>query len=296
MQTIHFYPFPSLFDNMKKINNPQKIVLKIGGSVITKPATADEFPLDTEEIKRQADKYIQLKEIKRLGSEIQEAMEERKIKLIIINGVGPFGHNLVKNREKLKGTPAEIIRQSVEHLNKRLIDILSRPGLRLKPIAPFYTCTFSRNRGFNVEKMWLVAKKSLNEGLMPSTYGDVVKAPAGDGDYGNYHVISGDDSAPILAKLWNADKIIMATDIDGVFTKDPKIHKDAKLIKNLGEGAKAEYTITRVDVTGGMSSKVKKLQLVAKDGIKSQIINGLKEGNVKAALLGDESIGTLILP
>jgi len=48
------------------------------------------------------------------------------------------------------------------------------------------------------------------------------------------------------------------------------------------------------DVTGGMVSKVIKMLELSKKGIESMIINGLKENNVKKAILGEDVNGTLI--
>jgi len=131
------------------------------------------------------------------------------------------------------------------------------------------------------------------------TYGDIV--PAVEGVKGNcepYQVISGDDLVGLLAEIWGAEKIIVATDVDGLFHKDPKMFKDAALIKELRSKDRMAISKSgkKIDVTGGMEGKVRKLRIIAEKGIKSQIINGLEMDNLKKALSGDESIGTLILP
>lgn len=259
-----------------------KIVLKLGGSLITKKDVKN-FPLEIEEIKQRADEYIHLNEIKRIGKEIKEAMNEKPIQLILINGAGPFGHFLVK-----RNRPDDDVRASVKLLNEKLVSELRKIGIDIVPIPPSESCEFS-NEKFDISYLWEVGDVLLEEGKTLSTYGDMLKGGK---------VISGDDLIVLLAEHWQADKIITATDVDGVFTKDPKIHDNVKLIKHLSgdENGEVEYTINNIDVTGGMASKVKKLKQAASRGIKCQIINGLEEGNIKAALLGDESIGTLILP
>lgn len=259
-----------------------KIVLKLGGSLITKKDVKN-FPLEIEEIKQRADEYIRLNEIKRIGKEIKEAMNEKPIQLILINGAGPFGHFLVK-----RNRPDDDVRASVKLLNEKLVSELRKIGIDVVPIPPSESCEFADGK-FNVSYLWEVGKALLEEDKTLLTYGDMLK----DGK-----VISGDDLIVLLAELWHADKIITATDVDGVFTKDPKIYKDAKFIRLLGSenDVKVEYTIDSIDVTGGMASKVKKLRHATANGINCRIINGLEEGNIKAALLGDESIGTLILP
>lgn len=257
-----------------------KIVLKLGGSLITKK-DIKKFPLEIEEIKQRADEYIRLNEIKRIGKEVKEAMNEKPIQLVLINGAGPFGHFLVKHKR-----PSDEVRASVKLLNEKLVSELRKNGIDAVPIPPSESCEFVDGR-FDISYLWEVGKVLLEEGKTLSTYGDVLQGGK---------VISGDDLIVLIAEHWQADRIITATDVDGVFTGDPKIYKDAKFIRVLGSenDVKVEYTIDSIDVTGGMESKVKKLRHAATNGINCRIINGLKEGNIKAALLGDESIGTLI--
>ena len=115
------------------------------------------------------------------------------------------------------------------------------------------------------------------------------------GRLGKFEVISGDDLAVNLGLGLGVSKIIMLTDVDGVCTKDPKLYDDAELIRNLNPtSSKIEFSLTNIDVTGGMASKVKKLSSAAKKGIECQIINGLKKNNLLKSLSG-ENIGTRIM-
>ena len=114
-------------------------------------------------------------------------------------------------------------------------------------------------------------------------------------------VISGDDLITLIAELWEADKIISVMDVGGLYIGNPKLSSEVKLIRsiNASEGiAKLgiEYDSKTIDVTGGIGEKIDKLIETARKGIKGQIIGGLEYDHIKRALLGDESIGTLILP
>jgi isopentenyl phosphate kinase len=258
---------------------PDRVVLKLGGSILTRKG-ADDFPLEIEKIKQTADDYIRYDVVRRIGKEIKEAIDEKNMELVLVNGAGPFGHFLVKHKR-----PDEEVRESVRELNNKLVSEFKKIGLKIVPIAPSKSCELVDDE-FDISYLWEVTSMLLEEGKILSTYGDVL-----DGG----KVISGDDLVVLLANQWKADKIITATDVDGVFTKNPDLYKDAELIKRLNaRDSSVEYTRTKTDVTGEMSSKVKKLGQAAEHGIKVQVINGLKKGNVKATLLGDESIGTLI--
>ena len=263
----------------------QKIVLKVGGSVISEKnldRLAD-FPLTIAEIKRRGEEYMRLDEIARVGREIKEAMDEGGFQLILVNGAGPFGHLLVKKKR-----PDEEVRASVRFQNERFVSELRACGLDVVPIPPSESCVFADER-FDIDYLWEIAQMLLEEGKTPSTYGDMLA----DGK-----IISGDDLVALLAKKWRADRIIVATDVDGVYTKDPNAKAEASFVKQLrvaDSGAKLEYTLNSIDITGGMQSKVEKLKGAAAAEIECRIINGMKPGNIKAALLGDEGFGTSIV-
>lgn len=270
----------------------EKIILKLGGSLITKK-NAKDFPLELGRIRFSAENYMRLDVIKRVVDEIVSAKKEKDFSLILVNGAGPFGHFLVKKYiENKKLFDVKTIHYSVFILNEKLIEYFG-DSLKLKSVAPFDTCYLTKT-GFDVSNLWTEAEQVLNKSLIPSTYGDIVPTVGLAGRLGNYEVISGDDLVVGLAKLWKPDKIVMVTDVDGVYTKDPKTDKDAQLIKKIDEKMKIEYSNNIIDVSGGIGSKIRKLLLAKEFGVKSQIINGLVENNVRNVLLGDESIGTLI--
>lgn len=266
--------------------------MKLGGSLITKKSTED-FPFEMGRIRFSAENYMRLDVIKKIVDEITSVKREKEFSLILINGAGPFGHFLVKKYiEKKKLFDVKTIHYSVFILNEKLIRCFGN-NLKLKSIAPFDTC-YLTNAGFDVSSLWTQVEQTLNKNIIPSTYGDIVPTMGMTGRLGNYDVISGDDLAVGMARFWKPDKIIMVTDVDGVYTKDPKTNKDAQLIKRLDEKTRIEYSSNTIDVSGGIESKVKKLLITKEFGVKSQIINGLVENNVRNVLLGDESIGTLI--
>lgn len=250
-----------------------KIIIKLGGALITQKSRKD-FPTNINEIRKQADEFIKYDILKRLAKEISNL----DIDLIIINGVGPFGHFLVD-----KKCDAKTIHSSVELLNQKIIEIFKKENLDLVPVHPYETC-FYKNE-FQINKLWNKTKQIIENKKIPITYGDIVPTTKK-----NHKVISGDDLAVGLAKRWNPDKIIMVTDVDGVFTKNPETNSDAELILKLKEITDAQFEITNIDITGGLQSKVKKLLGV---DVTSQIINGSKKGNIEKAVKG-KSVGTIV--
>ena len=98
--------------------------------------------------------------------------------------------------------------------------------------------------------------------------------------------------------LWNADLLIILSDIDGVFDKDPKANEDASLIEMVDN---AEALISEIDIggtssfgTGGIRSKIEAASRVNKFGIPMLLLNGSKEDIIRSGISGS-SRGTLFL-
>ena len=91
---------------------------------------------------------------------------------------------------------------------------------------------------------------------------------------------------------------MLLSDVDGLYTKNPKIHKDAKLINKiekidqniikLASGKTSEYG------SGGMRTKIDAAKICALSGCKMAIANGLKERPLSNIL--DKKICTWFIP
>jgi isopentenyl phosphate kinase len=259
------------------------IVLKLGGSVIT--------------LKDADKKEVDVKNLARLAKEIAEAKKEKDFQLIIVHGAGPFGHVPAKKYELDKGLKSELqlrgfsaTHRSMEELNSAVVDSLIAAGINAIAYQPS-AAGILKNKKLTYFPT-IVLKKLLKVGMVPVAHGDVLI----DEETG-VNILSGDHLVPYLAKKLHAKRIILATDVDGVFDSDPKDNKTATLIKeithrNIGSlnvgGAKA------TDVTGGMRRKLDELLQLAEGGIESEIISAKKPGILKRALLGETGLGTLI--
>lgn len=260
------------------------IVLKIGGSLIA-PKNAKKPTVDYKTLKRIC---------REIGAGYREI--KKKKSLIIVHGAGNFGHlivsktgiyNGIKNEKNLLDF-AETQRLQ-NQLNILVTEELLKNGV---PAFPFQSSDHAimkngRLKSFSTN----VITELLKTGLVPVAFG----VPACDIKQG-CSILSGDEIAPYLAKKLRAEKIIHATDVDGVYTSNPKINKKAQLIRkisrnNLAKIRKSISASASVDVTGGMKEKVGK---VLKTGIKTIIINGSKGKLIKNALEGKIIRGTVI--
>ncbi len=98
------------------------------------------------------------------------------------------------------------------------------------------------------------------------------------------------------ANIWNADVLVMLSDIDGVYDKNPKENNDARLIECVEELDSLEEKIDtsgKSDFgTGGIVTKISAAKIVNEYGIKAVLLNGKKEDIIIKALEGVEK-GTL---
>jgi len=98
-----------------------------------------------------------------------------------------------------------------------------------------------------------------------------------------------------VAELFEADLIIMGTDVDGVYDKDPDKHKKAKLIrkakvKDLKRIVKTKkHRAKPVAVIDPLAVK-----LMKRAKIKTIVLNGKKIENIRKAIGGKKFIGTTI--
>jgi isopentenyl phosphate kinase len=263
------------------LSEAKATILKIGGSVIT-------------------DKNGQLAArtqiIDRLAEETQKAGLEN---LIVVHGGGSFGHPAAKEyaiKEGLKNTNQLIGFAETHHfmtvLNGLVMDSLVTHGLPAVSVAPSSCIITENGRIKNFEDTPL--KMLLKTGFLPVLYGDSVM----DMKMG-FTILSGDQIVSTLATRFNAERIIIGVDVDGLCDTDPKAEKNAKVFSHLTleELGKIQGKIGRStanDVTGGMIGKITELLPAIEQGIPVIIVNATKPNYIYKALRGEETEGTLI--
>ncbi len=110
-----------------------------------------------------------------------------------------------------------------------------------------------------------------------------------------------DFNAGEVARTINANRLILCTNVDGLFDSNPNENPDAKLIKNLPAEKITDELIEKLckgkskGGTGGMRSKLEVARRIAEYGIETQIINGGREGKLLQTLKNEDHIGTKIV-
>jgi len=98
-----------------------------------------------------------------------------------------------------------------------------------------------------------------------------------------------------VAILLSARLLVLLTDIDGLFTGDPRIEREAKRIAEVRDFTELRGLEigdrTSTFGSGGMRSKVAAAEMASQAGIMATICNGTSDGSLTAAAAG-ESVGT----
>lgn len=96
-----------------------------------------------------------------------------------------------------------------------------------------------------------------------------------------------DKLSALVATLMKANKLIIASDIDGLYDKNPFLNEDASLIKEVNDLNKARAFIEERSNglgTGGMTSKIHAVEICFSLGIEVCLVNGNRSGFIEEVL------------
>ena len=111
-----------------------------------------------------------------------------------------------------------------------------------------------------------------------------------------------DNLSALTAVLWNADLLVLFSDIDGVFTDNPKKNPDAQLIEQVANISELRSKIiigeTNSFGSGGMATKLEAAERTTSYGIPMILANGgkphaleqLAQGMMKATLFEGQDV------
>lgn len=202
----------------------------------------------------------------------------------VVHGGGSFGH--IKAREYGLPGPMDgkgalgysIVHRDMVDLNQKIVHIMVNMGFRAVGIPP----ALYFNRMDEITKVFL---EYAQRGFMPVTFGDVYL----EGD--RIGIVSGDDLMVELARALKPERVVFFTDVDGIYDRNPKKTRGAKLLPLLDGSAKYEETGT--DVTGGMGKKASSILDIAALGATVYVLNGNVPSRIHS--IGKEGfVGTVV--
>ena len=237
------------------LKNSKIIVIKIGSSLLV-----------------DSNKQIRKKWLSSFAKDIQKLRSQNKRIIIVSSGAIALGckkMNYNKKNLKLDKSQAVASIGQIELMNL-FSQIFSKYKINISQILLTLDDTEERRRSINAKRTF--------ENLFQLDYVPIVNE---NDTIATSEIKYGDNDrlASRVAQITTADTLILLSDVDGLFTKNPKIFKDAKLIKKVNNLNK---DITNINIkgmteygSGGMYTKIEAAKICNLAGCNMIIANGL---------------------
>ena len=237
------------------LKNSKIIVVKIGSSLLV-----------------DSNRKIRKKWLLSFAKDIQKLRLKNKKIIIVSSGAIALGckkMNYKSTNLKLDKSQAIASVGQIELMNL-FSQTFSKYKLNISQILLTLDDTEERRRSIN-------AKRTI-ENLFKLNYIPVVNE---NDTIATSEIKYGDNDrlASRVAQISNADTLILLSDVDGLFTKNPKLYKDAKLIQRVNDFDKDLRNINIRGITefgkGGMNTKIEAAKICNLAGCDMIISNGL---------------------
>ena len=263
-------------DKKSILSKARRVVIKVGSAVLTSSGGG-----------------LDQKRIEQLAGEIVSIMDERREVVLVSSGAIAAG--LAKlGLKKTKGMPLPLKQAAAAVGQSGLMWMYEKTfGAHGKKVAQVLLTRedlSNRSRFLNARN---TLHTLLEYGVIPIiNENDTVAVD--EIKFGDNDNLSG-----MVVQLTDADLLVILSDIDGLYTADPRLHPDARFIPVV-EKITAEMERGAGDAlsgvgTGGMRSKIMAARKVGAYGVPMVILNGKKPG-LLAALFDGRETGTLFLP
>lgn len=105
-------------------------------------------------------------------------------------------------------------------------------------------------------------------------------------------IVLGDNDklSALVATILKVDLLVLVSDIDGIFNKNPHLHNDAILVNEVHDlNTIKSYIDERQSVlgTGGMTSKIHAAEICMNNNVEMWIVNGQRKNYIINALKGE---------
>ena len=254
----------------------EKIVIKYGGNVLIDRNVFNNFISDINVLNRLGFSIIV---VHGGGPRIKRELDKKKIVSKFINGLRVTDKNIIDTVEEV-----------LIDFNKDIVSSLKKLG---SEAASFHTKTENvieveperKELGFvgipgNINDNLI--QKALNENKIP------IIAPLGLGKNNQTYNINGDTAASAIAKKLKSRRLILMTNVEGVYDDQKKLISEIKPFD-------LENLIKWKVVQGGMIPKIENCVDAVQNGVKGVVIlDGRKPHSVLHEIFSDTGSGTLI--
>ena len=237
------------------LENSKIIVIKIGSSLL----------IDNN-------KKIRKKWLSEFAKDIKKLIKENKKVIIVSSGAIAMGcKKLGLNKKNLKIDKCQAIASvgQIELMNLFSV-IFAKQKINISQILLTLEDTEQRRRALNAKRTF---DNLFQLGFVPIVNENDTIATT-EIKYGD-----NDRLASRVAQISGADSLILLSDVNGLYTQNPKIYKNAKLIKEIKIIDKEIEKIATESVseygTGGMKTKIDAAKICNLSGCQMAIANGL---------------------
>lgn len=254
--------------------NIKRVVIKIGTSVL----------LDK-------DKRISIDMIEGLAGQIRKIKDKGVEPIIVSSGAIACGMEILNLKKKPKEIEKRQALASIGQilLMKMYMETFKKEKIKVGQVLLTHEDIKSKSRCLNL-------MNTLNT-LLSMNIVPVIN----ENDALSFEEIrfgDNDNLSALIAQISNADLLLLLSDVDGLFDKDPKKYPNAQIIEvvkkiddkieKLAEGTRSEKSI------GGMVSKLEAAKKAGYYGIPTKVVRGDVE-NIILRIFKGEEIGTMFL-
>jgi len=268
---------PSLeIEKYIKKYSKEKIIIKCGGRVLLDPDLFDNFINDVAILKKIG---ITPVVVHGGGPRIKKKLNELNIETKFIMGLRVTDEKVIKVVEEVM---IEFNKEIVNALKKRECNAMS---ITVKENNAIYVDQKNKVLGYVGNPTKIDTK--LIEDLIKKNFIPII-SPMGQDDKKQTYNINADTAAGALAKSLKSRRLMLMTDVEGVYDKSKKLISEIK-------SNDAEKLIYDETISEGMILKIKTCIDAANNGVRGVvIIDGRKPHSILFELFSDKGSGTLI--
>ncbi len=263
------------FKGAKMIENSKRIVFKFGTNILRN---------DTGEISL-AHLYSFIEDISYLYK------QEREVLVVTSGAVG-----LGAKKLGVDTSTSTTLKQAAASIGQPLLMSIWQDGFEKYGITTAQILLteedFSNRRKYL--SLRLTLHKLLENGVIPIINQNDAVSPS---ELEHVCFSDNDKLSSIVASKLDADLLVMVSDIDGLFDKNPKLYDDAKLIPVVEKVTSKIEKLASGASTGGRGGMITKLtaaKVVTSSGLYAKIVNGKIPGIIRKVF--DDNVGTVFLP
>lgn len=257
------------------LGNVETVVIKVGTSSITGGGNS-----------------VDMGFMDSVARQVKQLRDSGKKVLIVTSGAIGVGLAAMKAKPKPKEVP---IRQAAASVGQGILmqkwnESFEKQNLIISQILLTYDFYSDREKYLNLRN---AIQTLLAYGVVPIiNENDVICVKEIDAMFGDNDTLS----AYVCSKM-DADLLVILSDVEGLFDKNPKIYPDAKIVPTVSDvsavlGMAGDPT-TRVG-TGGMKTKLKAAEICHEAGCNMIIASSAVDDAIVRAVSGEE-IGTIFL-